>query len=767
MKVEKLTPPQAFLHSPAGDYPEDGRLIARQRVFQPRRDADRHALVFPLDWEAHDRIADRNWRMQLQGFTMLQPLLNVFDQLEDKGEVLDYFFDVLSDWWARYRDDPVDIVTSRMPDSYAWYDMSVGFRSLILAYFAERIAWHEIELDPKRRELLTSAIAKHREHLRRPDVFYPNNHGIFQIHGLMGLSRASVDSISKSEDIRYAAETMATLLESQFDLNGVHREHSPHYHIFALRTFDLVVLSEWYDISPELRQRLEKAHSVTKWLVDPEKRPACIGDSIPTKQDLDFPTRGDGSLEVSRFHDSGYAIVRSPWNTPTSIATYLFLTAAYHSKTHKHRDCLSFEWYDRGRKRISDSGKYGYNNDKFRTYVLSNRAHNTVEIDGFDMLKMSPYGSAIKTVEKLRGGVTHIQAELQFTAFTHKRDLYLSPGQWLLVDDHLSFRRRRASTQWNHLALGSTLTSVSSGRMVFKTADHLDLVVTNLTGAKAEVLWGDTEKLQGFVSEGDNQIEPAYAVGFRAESKETRITTALSLGQENEYPALAFASSLRVQVPSQSSTTPLRIIPDAQHIVGVGEESASFNPEPASYTIHTSAGELHAMSHPGRSDYLLVDLGDGKSAEHFQDKAIVASGFAYLSIADPTLNSGNLAVGWFQGNGRPVIPSIARVAQTMARSLSPETRIIVTGRGVGGFGAVKVGALLRCEYLARKPLDTTDLGTDARYAMLRHSYSSWRPSHVDVVFENYLSSPESHQSDSDWISDPLKGLRSAIQATDS
>ena len=768
MKAKTLTPTEAFLHKvfPAGDYPESGRLIAEQRLFHPRRDADQQELAFPLDWEAPDRAADRNWRMQLQGFTMLHPLMNVFDELEAKGEALDYFFDVLSDWWARYSDDPVDIVTSRMPDSYAWYDMSVGFRALTIAFFAERIAWNEIELDPKRRDLLASAITKHREHLRRPEVFYPNNHGIFQIHGLMGLTRASDDADSKSDDTHYASEMMANLMESQFDANGVHREHSPHYHIFVLRTFDLLMLSAWYESSPELRQRLEKAHSVTKWLVDPEKRPACIGDSIPTVQDLEFPNGGNGSLQTSSFHDSGYAIVRSPWNTPPKEATYLFLTGAYYSKTHKHRDCLSFEWYDRGRKRLSDSGKYGYNNDRYRTYVLSNRAHNTVEIEGFDMLKMSPYGSAIKRVEEHSDGVTQLEAQLRFKAFTHTRNLYLSPGRWLIVDDQLSFTRRRGTTQWNHLALGSTLTSVGHGRMVFQAKDGLDLVVTNLTGATAEVLHGDTEKWQGFISEGDNHIEPGYAVGFTTLDKETRITTALSLDQENEYPALAFAASLGVQVEPRSSRAPSRVMTDIEHIVGVGEESVRFDPDPTSYTIHTRAGEIRAMSHPGRSEYLVVDLGDGQSAEHFVDETLVASGFAYLSIADPTLNSGDLTAGWYQGNGHPAIPSIARLAQAMAQSLSPATRIIVTGRGVGGFGAAKVGTLLSCDYLARKPLDTTDLGVKTRKAMLDHSYGSWNPGHVDIVFESYLTTPESDQSASDWTSDPLRELRSAIQALD-
>ena len=50
-----------------------------------------------------------------------------FDNYSDKKKLVDFFFEILTDWYRVYGEDPNDIVTTRMPSSYAWYDMSIGF----------------------------------------------------------------------------------------------------------------------------------------------------------------------------------------------------------------------------------------------------------------------------------------------------------------------------------------------------------------------------------------------------------------------------------------------------------------------------------------------------------------------------------------------------------------------------------------------------------------------------------------------------------------
>src|SRR5699024_7670644 len=69
------------------------------------------------------------------------------------------------------------------------------------------------------------------------------------------------------------------------------------------------------------------------------------------------------SAEMKVFSDGGYAFVRSPRpQSPGDIGKsgYLALSAAFHSRAHKHADDLNLVWYDKGQQILTDSGRYGY-----------------------------------------------------------------------------------------------------------------------------------------------------------------------------------------------------------------------------------------------------------------------------------------------------------------------------------------------------------------------------------------------------------------------
>ena len=93
--------------------------------FLPRNE-ESETLTSPIDWECRSRLIDRNWRMQLQGWAFPHPVIPHFDQyLDSQQEQMHFLQDVIADWMLVHGGDPEDIVTSRMPDSYAWYDMSL------------------------------------------------------------------------------------------------------------------------------------------------------------------------------------------------------------------------------------------------------------------------------------------------------------------------------------------------------------------------------------------------------------------------------------------------------------------------------------------------------------------------------------------------------------------------------------------------------------------------------------------------------------------
>lgn len=80
--------------------------IIEQRLFKPRKDSASFSLTTPIDWEARSRDSDRNWRMQLQGWTVLHPIISYFDTYHDKQMVLTFFFDLILSWLEDYGRDP-------------------------------------------------------------------------------------------------------------------------------------------------------------------------------------------------------------------------------------------------------------------------------------------------------------------------------------------------------------------------------------------------------------------------------------------------------------------------------------------------------------------------------------------------------------------------------------------------------------------------------------------------------------------------------------
>jgi hypothetical protein len=610
-KKTEIIPADQFLQRvfPIPDA-ENKRQLIEQRIFKPRKDCDEFRLDVPIDWEASDKLKDRNWRMQLQGWTMFHPVMNFFDEFPDKDAVLSYFFDIARDWWRAHKDSPDNATTSRMPSSYAWYDMSVGFRALVIAFFLNRIKGYALTVSDTDRELLEKLAEKHIRNLSSPEVFSLNNHGVFQAHGLMALLRTADSAENANERLPYALMLVERLVKNQFDDSGIHREHSPHYHFYVLKALQTLVETGWYSENREILTRLEKARAACKWLVDPQRRPICVGDSILTLQrSLVFP-ESKTDFEISDFDSSGYAVVRSNWTTQPKKASMLFLMGAYHSKTHKHRDCLSFDWFDRGERVICDGGKYGYVSDRFRHYFLSYKAHNTAEIDGFDILKIKPYGSAIVATERLDDDVFKLGGRLEYPAIRHARTIYFKPGSWVIVHDKLDYARARPTRLWFHFEADYALVSATHKTLHAKGAHEREVFLDCLDEtALLELQIGNDKDMAGFISRKDYEVLPALSAAICLSGKDHSVFTCLSLDEGARQEALAYAASLNGAPPrlgAHAAQNPAPFAGNRASSAGIsrGSSQAERKTNRADRGLRCQTHLLHAPQGAGRSKAL-------------------------------------------------------------------------------------------------------------------------------------------------------------------
>lgn len=708
---DELIPIECYLNRvfPPSNYKSQCRDLIDGKIFQPRKDCEAYEISFPIAWEAEWCKEDRNWRMQLQGMVMFHPIMNFFDTYEYKRSVVDYFLEVICDWSSNYGDNPNDIVTTRMPVSYAWYDMSVGFRALVIAFFIDRISHFKIGLSSSEVSAISKIAFKHIAHLRNEKVFSLNNHGMFQIQGLMSLIQLLGVEDYEAE-YEYALNKMEQLVFTQFDGKGIHLEHSPHYHFYALTTFDNAVRSGWYDSKETIPRIVSLAHGKKKWIVDPLNRPACIGDSILTEQkgisfdcfDEDNHTeiqKGGKRYVISDFNDSGYSIIRSEWSEPAAESTYLFFMGMYHSKVHKHRDCLSLEWFDDGEKILCDSGKYGYKSDKYRHYFLSNKAHNTVEIDGFDILKIKPYGSAILE-SSFQKEVFHIKGELNYPAIIYSRDVFLNPGKWLIVNDDLKFKRARDAIQWFHLNLDCELVSVKNNRLTFSRAGSKKLIVHCLSHeVECELHVGDEDNMQGFISQRDYSYDSSCAIGYKFFGDDKRLLTILALGDSSYQSAIDFVKHEKLIGLSDVEVDKDKfLIEGVTHKYFSDLECVSLDHGKGTYEVLSEDNSFDFYLDRKKSDRLVIMLpgatNRAKALKNFQRHSWTGDfDCSVLSFLDPTISEYNdLSIGWYQGTlDNYLIPKLQRVISALVEKIGvPEEKVLFFGSSAGGFTSLKL-----------------------------------------------------------------------------
>jgi hypothetical protein len=273
------------------------------------------------------------------------------------------------------------------------------------------------------------------------------------------------------------------------------------------------------------------------------------------------------------FNKSGYVVVRDDGGGDIRHASYLFFMGAYNSKFHKQADDLSVVWFH-GEEILCDAGKYAYKTDETRGYVISRRAHNTVEIDrpADHELSGPPYGSAVEAVESHAWGHL-IRGAVRFDASkaTQRRHCLVSPEGWLLLIDQVTARSMRDCIQWSHFApaIGGFLpveggfdaTLAHGGRLSIRSSASPCAATAIASGAPAP-------RRQGWISQAYRAIEPNAALSVSARGD--KVTFATLYAVEADACSLAFDDrtiSLAVDTGTSRRRLRLRLSGEACEVV--------------------------------------------------------------------------------------------------------------------------------------------------------------------------------------------------------
>ena len=526
--------------------------------FRPsgRADLPHWPLTPPIDWAA-DPFKDRNWLFQLSAWYPLRPHLALFTQQRDPA-LLRAMLAVALDWYAFHIERGQEALLS-------WKDMAVGRRASIVAYLVHAATSGELVTSDDEMQRLNGLWTVHFDRLADDRYFTMTNHGLAQIHGLMALCKVRPDDPKSRVGTAFAVDKFAALLKSQFDDEGMHREHSPGYHFFVLSTIRAMAASGWYTEFAEISERIRKAEEVAPWLVMPDGRTIPVGDTDVTgpvrSMVPQIPPDYEGKPWVRKF-DIGYGIVRSPWGVPPANQYVLFLMGSFHSHHHKHMDDLSVFWHDRGTDILIDPGKFSYTPGTWREYFLSTRAHNTVEIDDRNYSRQNPdaYGSALRLVETtsfgfvMEGRASHPRVKTE-----HIRHIVFAPSKWLIVIDRLRSQRRHHYTQWFHFLPSFALSVTGNGHEAVSDTVRTSIASAANVPIKSEIASGVTApRLQGWTSVGYNKEIACPTLGLSADGSNVDMATVFSLDGAEIGIRFGSGDQLDVTIGQTEVSIPMR-----------------------------------------------------------------------------------------------------------------------------------------------------------------------------------------------------------------
>ena len=505
--------------------------------FRPIKSLPPIPFQLPFDW-GMDPFDDDTWQFRLHTLRSVDQALAAGDFDYARAVFLDWQRWHENCWWSW----PLCFERAA---AKSWNDMATGIRASRLAYLLRSTGWRD--------ERLIELAERHAEKLQDPGFVADNhNHAIFQLHGLAALCLDEVLRACRGARPFIRGELQA-LLKGQFTAAGMHRENSPEYHFFvADHLSHLAPLLRPF--APELDAVLARAEEVKKWLVFPDQTLAQIGDSnlqlrSRWRKQLVAP-RGEARCRNARsyreapecyltkhFEDAGYVIARSDWAVPAERASMLFLQGGFFNRTHRDADDLTFEWFERGRKILSDSGKYIVTEDEWRDYFDSTRAHNTVEVDGQDYPRSewgaeagAPYGTAVERVERAGGGVRIVMAiEHGSLEVAHRREIDYQPGERLSVIDTLRSDRSspRRYVQWHNFAAAFDLTG-AAGRFEANDGElSVRVAVSSSCGNQTtyELVKGQvTPRIHGWASVANRERHPRWVLGVVCQAETARFS---------------------------------------------------------------------------------------------------------------------------------------------------------------------------------------------------------------------------------------------------
>ena len=493
----------------------------------------------------------RNIRYKLHSWVLLDPLLCA-DEVSEGNEYLLKAVNIANDWIEHF-------IIAGEKDEFAWYDMGVGQRATKLPYMLRRL----IEIGESPETIFNFIIASevHISELSQEErVAMHSNHGLFQIAGLMALVRDIPWLNGSKSGFESAKGLLKKMIDEHFGDDGLHKEHSPEYHLFMRNHLHSFKSTGWIDSNDEIYNLLTKVEEISHWMQNPEKNIIAIGDSNNGLASKDRWNEINEELPLGlKEFPSGGLVIQNTEND--GQVSQLVFSAQFHSRQHKHADNLNVLYHLNDEPLLVDSGSFTYQYDlPERIYCESTRAHNTVEIDGLNhsRFRQDAFGSGLSFCTSIgpctimRGAVHHSRLISSFIPnnkihtrdgvkvdILHSRTIIHYPNRFLAIIDQIDSPKPHDFMQWNHFSPDIQVRKYTDEKYsIHNSKEETIAIVSNSSHEKlpldSKIIRGQTQPhLQGWISPQGNDLIENTVLGFSTVGANTIFVTVFDFEMKN------------------------------------------------------------------------------------------------------------------------------------------------------------------------------------------------------------------------------------------
>jgi hypothetical protein len=497
-----------------------------------------HKFEGEIDWTLNP-INYREWPWQLNRHPFWVTLGRAYWSTDDEKYAKEFVYQMTH--WVEHC--PVPVMSSGN-SSATWRTIEAGIRTSgswmhSFHYFLSSPSFTDEAVIT-----MLKSFVEHARHLMRwptgGNWLTMESNGLFHI-GTMFPEFKEADSWRKT-----AVDRMYAELDNQVYPDGAQIELTTGYHQVSLHNFvglmELATLNE-VDMPIDYLNKLERMYRYNLYASMPNGRLPGLNDGgmvsirrsmqkgfeyFPHRRDFQWAATGGTEGEMPKedsyaFPYAGQFVMRSGWDEGDR---YLLMDAGPFGYGHQHEDKLSFVLYAYGKVHVIDPGNYAYDSSKWRRYIISTYAHNTILVDGQPQNRRRMPRDSYVVKEPLpskwisRGDVDYCVGlydegygpEGDKTISHKRRVFFVKPDYWIVTDTMTpSDDAEHGYESMFHLDAAAAYVDKETNKVETQNPDasNLAIIPPEDDNLKVEIVSGQEEPVvQGWIPAGGYKVRP-------------------------------------------------------------------------------------------------------------------------------------------------------------------------------------------------------------------------------------------------------------------